>query len=286
MFKNKSEIEKMQILFNKYSKNEKFADKNFIRKMIEYSAKDSNVDAYIDDIIFSKNLASENLLLLDEHRLQLIISAPLIKHLCEKVDNISVSNKTKTDINNMIIMKNIFEFMEKLKLTNKNSNSHPLDFDVLQVKNYIFDADIYNNLMNSDYSIEEVMEKSFKKIDEDSDMLPINRIAKIKALKKCLEVISNKENTNKYLLNYVNNELLSVRLRGYVLDKDKVQAPTTDFFSKSGQTKTLNKILWYNKDNNKCLKSASSLYSLEERLDYGLPISVDEYNKVKVKTNK
>ena len=69
MFKSKSEIEKMQILFNKYSKNEKFADKNFIRKMIEYSAKDSNVDAYIDDIIFSKNLASENLLLLDESRL-------------------------------------------------------------------------------------------------------------------------------------------------------------------------------------------------------------------------
>ena len=101
-----------------------------------------------------------------------------------------------------------------------------------------------------------------------------------------MEVISNKEEKNNYLLEYINNELLTKRLGGYSLDEGKVTSPTTAFFNKSGQTKNLDKISWYSKDNNECLKNVSDLYSLNERLDYGLPISVDEYNKIKVKTNK
>ena len=64
-------------------------------------------------------------------------------------------------------------------------------------------------------------------------------------------------------------------LRGYHYSQGKVISPLITFFKQGKKEFVLQSFDWYRKDS---LDMVYTQYNLEERFNYGLPISLDEYS--------
>ena len=79
------------------------------------------------------------------------------------------------------------------------------------------------------------------------------------------------------LIEFENASILESKLRGYTFDKGRIISPTIDYLISTGKSFALQKFEWFNKDSRVCLKNVQSLFSLDERLTYGLPMDSSEF---------
>ena len=274
-------------LKNQYIKLKRRHNENYIKKLVVHIAKEKKVYKYIKKIEFFKFKSTANkMLYYDMSTKTMFINPELFEQnydmsIFKKFD---IDKEDKNEITNILMLKAIFEEIEKLNIIYNHRNQ--LDRDLLLAKNYIFDEKTYYDMIESDYSVDNALISSLLFLDDTNSELPINRTSEIQAWKMCLNLVNRDHKQNKYLLKYINSELLKSQLTGYTLTENQiVESPMIKFMKKAGQHNSINHISWYSSDQNECLKKASKNYSMTDRLDYGLPISNEEYDKIKIKVN-
>lgn len=73
-----------------------------------------------------------------------------------------------------------------------------------------------------------------------------------------------------------------MKLEGY----NASLSPTITYLRKLGLDRELRDFEWYDENDSRCLKKSQDIYSLETRLQYGLPISKEEYGEKQFELKK
>ena len=108
-------------------------------------------------------------------------------------------------------------------------------------------------------------------------ILPDERLAEIKSHEGVASVLTEISSEVPNLIEFENACILESKLRGYTFDKERIISPTIDYLISTDKSFALQKFEWFNKDSRACLKNVQSLFSLDERLTYGLPIDSSEF---------
>lgn len=104
---------------------------------------------------------------------------------------------------------------------------------------------------------------------------PQERMAEIKSYKEIISLISFIENKLYNLPTILETEKLQRLLRGYHYNQGKISSPIITFFKQAGKESILQSFDWYRLYD---LNTVYTNYSINERFNYGFPISLDEYS--------
>lgn len=104
---------------------------------------------------------------------------------------------------------------------------------------------------------------------------PLERLAEIKSYKEVISLISYLKNKLVKLPVIIEMDKLQRFLRGYHYTQGKVSSPLITFFKQGNKELVLEIFDWYNKNS---LLMVCAQYNLDERFNYGLPITLDEYS--------
>ncbi len=104
---------------------------------------------------------------------------------------------------------------------------------------------------------------------------PQERMAEIKSYKEIISLISFIENKLYNLPTILETEKLQRLLRGYHYNQGKISSPIITFFKQAGKESILQSFDWYRLHD---LNTVYTNYSIDERFNYGFPISLDEYS--------
>lgn len=131
----------------------------------------------------------------------------------------------------------------------------------------------------------QLMDEWYRIYQENYLLVPMERLADFKSYATLEKMFKGKE---EYKLNFEfsNTCKLKTLLVGYKVENDLVVAPTTTFIEKLQQSsfKRNTTFDWYSSDKKECLERCFNLYEFRDRIKYGLPITMDEYNKFEEKT--
>lgn len=108
-------------------------------------------------------------------------------------------------------------------------------------------------------------------------IFPDERLAEIKSHQEIKDTLSEISDEVPSLIVFENANILESKLRGYTFDKGRIISPTIDYLISTDKSFALQKFEWFNKDSRACLKNAQSMFSLNDRLMYGLPIDSSEF---------
>ena len=104
---------------------------------------------------------------------------------------------------------------------------------------------------------------------------PQERLAEIKSYRKIISLISYIKNKLETLPLILETEKLQRYLRGYHYSNGKVICPFITFFTTGKKEQILLSFEWYLKQS---LDLVYKEYNLNERFNYGFPISLEEYS--------
>ena len=178
------------------------------------------------------------------------------------VEKIFIENLTyNANYENLILLKNMVEkFNEE---ASKESGKY-FDIDDKDIK--IFQNDKHNS-----------------KLVKAETMSPLTRYIRLKALFSTIDFVSPFYGNSKELEYFYENSLYMV-YNGYVKSGNIVQYPLYSYFSQRSDkeaSKILKQFSWYDKDELRSLYNASSSYSVKDRIIYGMPIDMCEYNAIR-----
>lgn len=155
-----------------------------------------------------------------------------------------------------------------------------LEGDILRASLSKQDKDITIKLMQAGLTgkqIDLILETQKTMKSEGGLILPDERLAEIKSHQEIKDILSEISDEVPKLIEFENSCILESKLRGYTFDKGRIISPTIDYLISTGKSFALQKFEWFNKDSRVCLKNVQSLFSLDERLTYGLPIDSSEF---------
>ena len=155
-----------------------------------------------------------------------------------------------------------------------------LEGDILRASLSKQDKDITIKLMQAGLTgkqIDLILETQKTMKSEGGLILPDERLAEIKSHQEIKDTLSEISDEVPNLIEFENASILESKLRGYTFDKGRIISPTIDYLISTGKSFALQKFEWFNKDSRVCLKNVQSLFSLDERLTYGLPIDSSEF---------
>ena len=124
---------------------------------------------------------------------------------------------------------------------------------------------------------------SGSKLAKAETMSPLTRYIRLKALYDTIDFVSSFYGNSRELKYFYENSLYMV-YNGYVKNGNTIQYPLYSYFSQRSDkeaTKILKQFSWYDKDELRTLYNASASYSEKDRLIYGMPIDICEYNAIR-----
>lgn len=155
-----------------------------------------------------------------------------------------------------------------------------LEGDILRASLSKQDKDITIKLIQTGLTgkqIDLILETQKTMKSEGGLILPDERLAEIKSHQEIKDILSEISDEVPNLIEFENASILESKLRGYTFDKGRIISPTIDYLISTDKSFALQKFEWFNKDSRTCLKNVQSLFSLDERFTYGLPIDSFEF---------
>lgn len=271
------------------SNKDKFITPNLIKKIIEdrVNQEDSNVIAKFNGVTFGNtNWCGDVMCSCDITDGNIIVNYKKIIGEYKKIKKINLLEQ------NLRILSYLFHEVNHLK---EESIIELLNFESLLISysgldifypivekkikhiRYLLDDNLYKKIL--DRKINELYLKIYDKI-------PAERIANIRSYKEVLEAIYNypnfKENYNKEL-KYINELYKDQYYLGY--DNYKKQdkyytGPLLDYLKFIKMPDLLDDFDFYCEDIKRFIEKSSKEFTIEERMLYGLPITLEETNEL------
>ena len=180
---------------------------------------------------------------------------------------------------NLLVTQVVLHELEHANQRKIMDKEESLEGDILRASLSKQDKDITIKLMQAGLTgkqIDLILETQKTMKSEGGLILPDERLAEIKSHQEIKDTLSEISDEVPNLIEFENASILESKLRGYTFDKGRIISPTIDYLI-SGKSFALQKFEWFNKDSRTCLKNVQSLFSLDERLTYGLPIDNSEF---------
>ena len=114
---------------------------------------------------------------------------------------------------------------------------------------------------------------------------PCERDAYIYSAKEVLEIIAKEETISTNIQKYIEYLFIKFSLSGYIAPKEKIISPTETFLTMIGKRDIWQEMPFYSNLDLVLYSRVKARYTLEERLRYGLPISINEYKQLIEKEN-
>jgi hypothetical protein len=290
----KSEI--LKIVYD-YSINKRIVDEEFIEKLINIIITKKELTPFLEKIVFIPESIECN-----DEAFSPAGYYPLLKEIriCINLFEKIFINRNKIiqtlNANELFFYKNTAItqiILHELEHVYQNKKifigEEDLETKLLKVGNYHF-AYITSLRQEMLSSKDEVLkEQLLSKINERRRLYSqyyiynhCERMAQINSYKVIMNAISPIEGL---IPSVVKNTSTCVRQQlsdGFEINFKRVCAPTIVYMQALGYQWELENFYFYNRNKRKLLKNISELHSLDDRLLFGLPISKEEFYKIKV----
>lgn len=285
-----------RIIFD-YTKNNKIADKKFVQDAIEIISNNNDLDNYIDKIEISDSKEKFN----NYNYLDQILTIN-IKETLSYCKNIFLRKKIL--FINLTVVLTIFHELDHVKLK-IDCDINPDSIETIFLK-ILHEIELPKTMSKEEYAYltyeERVqLENNFKLAILDvekrrlcyelyHDMVPSERRANIISnidldnVMKKLYNTSLKQDELEKIRRYELKQFIKKCLYGYKYNYI-TNSPSIDYIEKALDTEKLDRIKIYNKDIETFYKNARSNYSLQERILYGLPLSINELREINKESN-
>ena len=266
---------KLLKLLYEYSANGKLVDGKYIQKLIEIVVDSKGIVDYAGGLIITdkdSRLRDPNSLLAVYYPNRMLKSYNTYQEMFSSTEELFYKNLLVTQV-----VLHELEHANQRKIMDKEES---LEGDILRASLSKQDKDITIKLMQAGLTgkqIDLILETQKTMKSEGGLILPDERLAEIKSHQEIKDTLSEISDEVPNLIEFENASILESKLRGYTFDKGRIISPTIDYLISTGKSFALQKFEWFNKDSRTCLKNVQSLFSLDERLTYGLPIDNSEF---------
>ena len=170
-----------------------------------------------------------------------------------------------------------------------DQHSNTIEARLLKLCQMQFDQKYVLNCLMKGMSIEQIKKDIETKVQKQKatyqthyKIAPEERLANYHAVQEGLKLISPLESQLSHILRGEKAKYIQIKLEGYNTEL----SPTITYLRKLGLDKELRDFDWYDENDLRCLKKSQDNYSLETRLQYGLPISREEYYEKQLELKK
>ena len=247
----------LKIIYDK-SVNDRILDLEDIEKILEILVIDNDLNDYILNLNFQP-IGSNNLASYSSKKRNITVYIKTINEMIKNIEEniLNVSNLEKTLYKNLSILQIILHEVEHVKQEKKLYLGSNLETFILRISRLIYSKDI-------------------EKLYEYS---PNERFAEIKSFEQIIKLLYELKSNIENLQNILSIEKLQRLLRGYHYSNYSVNSPLITYFKLGNNEKLLSSFEWYNIKYEVTINKVVSLYSLNERLKYGFPITTNEYKE-------
>ena len=278
---------KLLKLLYEYSANGKLVDGKYIQKLIEIVVDSKGIVDYAGGLIITdkdSRLRDPNSLLAVYYPNRKLIAVYLdaIEEMLKSYNTYQemFSSTEELFYKNLLVTQVVLHELEHANQRKIMDKEESLEGDILRASLSKQDKDITIKLMQAGLTgkqIDLILETQKTTKSEGGLILPDERLAEIKSHQEIKDTLSEISDEVPNLIEFENASILESKLRGYTFDKGRIISPTIDYLISTGKSFALQKFEWFNKDSRTCLKNVQSLFSLDERLTYGLPIDNSEF---------
>lgn len=284
------EIKLLRLIYD-YSINGKLVDINFIEKLIDIVVTSKQLDKYVYNLAIlpeKESQIEDGISIASYNPFSKVISVyvdgvnQMLEHndrylvLFENIEQIFYKNLSITQV-----ILHELEHANQRKIIEKESS---LESEILKLSSAEINIKTGIKLIKSGYSVEQVMiyimtkkMQSINNYRKNYDIAPEERLAEIKSYQEIIDLLSHIKKYVPNLLEFEQTNKLENLLRGFKYDSGFLISPTITYLLESENAHSLNKFEWFNQDYYKCLHQSKEMYSLEDRLKYGLMIDDKEF---------
>jgi hypothetical protein len=243
----------LKIIYDK-SLNNKIININDINKILELLIIEKKLGDYIFDInvqpIRSNNLASYSY-----YSKNITIYSQTIETMLKniEVNMLNLNDFEKKLYKNLALLQIILHEIEHANQAKISYTDNTLEAFIIRISYTV-----------SDCYFESLYEYS-----------PQERLAEIKSYREIISLMSYINNKLEKLPLILETEKLQRQLRGYHYSKEIISSPLITFFKQGKKELILQSFDWYHTDS---LNTVYNIYNLNERFNYGFPISLEEYS--------
>ena len=278
---------KLLKLLYEYSANGKLVDGKYIQELIEIVVDSKDIVDYAGGLIITdkdSRLRDPNSLLAVYYPNRKLIAVYLdaIEEMLKSYNAYQemFSSTEKLFYKNLLVTQVVLHELEHANQRKIMDKEKSLEGDILRASILEQDQDFILKLTRAGLTgkqIELILETQKTMRSDGGLTLPDERLAEIKSHEEVASVLSEISSEVPNLVDFEKTSILESKLRGYTYDKGMIVSPTIDYLVSTGKSLALQKFEWFNKDSRACLKNVQSLFSLDERLMYGLPIDSSEF---------
>lgn len=181
------------------------------------------------------------------------------------------------------------EHANQEKIMHDQQRSDTIEARLLKLCQIQFDQKYVLSCLMKGMSIEQIKKDIETKVQKQKatyqthyKIAPEERLANYHAVQEGLKLISPLESQLSHILRGEKAKYIQIKLEGYNTEL----SPTITYLRKLGLDKELRDFDWYDENDLRCLKKSQDNSSLETRLQYGLPISREEYYEKQLELKK
>lgn len=285
------ETELLKLVYD-YSAKGKLVDQKYIEKLIDIVVSSKLLNNYVckfellnDEQTFFENGMSLASYSPFSKTISIYING--VNQMLEHHDRYQVLFNSIEQIfyKNLLISQIILHELEHVNQRRIIDNEKSLESEILRLSSAKMDFDMGIKLIESGYSIEQVMiyilsKKTMRNENYRQNYLiaPEERLAEIKSYQEILGLLSHIKEYVPNLIQFEQTNKLENLLRGFDYNSGFLISPTISYLQQNGNAQSLNRFNWYDKDYFSCLEKAKANYSLDDRLKYGLMIDDKEFD--------
>ncbi len=250
-------MEEILNLIVNYSTQGKIVDENLMRKIIAIMIDIKNINEYVSKFELSSSTGYETAVYLSEDK-----TIRVYDSVIDLIRNKKIISLFKTEeiilFYNLLIVQILLHELEHANQWKIMDNEDTIEAFILKIS----------------YSVSE------KQAFNIYEIMPNERLAEIKSFNEINKLIKPIENEKREIANFMFISWLEKKLRGYHYTDKSVTVPIVNFLVQTGNEELIENFDWFDINYLKSLKLSLSMYSLDERMNYGFPITDDEYRKM------
>lgn len=273
------ELEVLKLLYN-YSIKEKVIDANFISRIFNSVIDNYNIKDYLNSFYIINN--EDTVGAYNEKEKTIKINLHKLNKLCF-IDGCTLGlyGVQNTFFINIQILICLFHELEHARQNSLLFKANT--YSMLLYYGKIFSNQlIANTFFNSfDKTIDDEYLKAL--YDKTYDYNPCERGAYIISNETIYNIIKKERVIASIIKEDVKSNVYTTSLSGYKYKNNVIVPPSYTFLKEIGKDNYWNNLFFVGKNNKETLKNIKLVYSLEDRLKCGFPISISEYNKIERK---
>lgn len=266
-------------LVSEYSRNKKYADHDFIMRVIELFKEHYSLSDYLENVIFKNDTEDTETLVAYRRSVRCIsIYYPNIINYINQIDgNFSYFDEEERFFyQNLNIVKFLLHDLEHALQTRKvDGSKNDIEAKLLMASFYESNEKYQKPMLS--FGMWDYIDKVTMLYDKLYSRNPAERMAEINSLKTLKKLIVPLKDEMPVLFQFESDCLINEMISGY--SENKLKCPTEIFLTESAKEMTdfIPELLLDNDHLLELLKNECPKLNLEDRLLYGLPVTPQEY---------